>query len=84
MRVDRRHSRVFGVTSQREPCSALRRARRGLVTQHGADSRRVFSHESAEQDTRADGRLSAVIHPLAAIAPGPRWSIGMTQTSSRT
>ena len=36
---------------QRGPSSALRHARRGLVTQHGADSRRVFSHELAEQDT---------------------------------
>ena len=46
-----RHARVFGVTSQKVPCSALLRARRGLVTPHGADSRRVFSRELAEQDT---------------------------------
>jgi len=37
---------------QRGPSSALRHARRGLVTQPGADSRRIFSRESAEQDTR--------------------------------
>jgi regulator of ribonuclease E activity RraA/HMG-CHA aldolase family protein len=37
----------------RGPSSALRHARRGLVTPHGADSRRVFSRELAEQDTRA-------------------------------
>jgi hypothetical protein len=35
---------------------------RGFVTQHGVDSRRVFGHESAEQDTRwmvFVGRLTA-------------------------
>ena len=54
---------------QRGPSSALRHARRGLVTQHGADSRRVFSHESAEQDTRA-GYTAAHARPTGFLRYG--------------
>src|SRR5260370_37372135 len=45
-------TRVSAVRSPEGPSSALRHAGRGLVTPHGADSRRVFSRELAEQDAR--------------------------------
>jgi hypothetical protein len=51
---------------QRGPSSALRHARRGLVTQHGADSRRVFSQESAGQDTRQHSASQRLTGPTPA------------------
>src|SRR6266446_2976363 len=52
---------------RRGPSSALRHARRGLVTQHGVDSRRVFSHELAEQDTKDLVKKKATTRPIRKV-----------------